>query len=214
MFIDVNKERIEINFNPYVYVNVWGPEPLYYVELREFPKNESESKLVESFHFNRNVNLMKDNNFYFFGEFYGDYEISVFKFVQNIGLQKIFVHRYNDCGKNVKFNLVSQNYEEVLVWLDCVEKYQQKTGCIINLNSSFPELNLKYPINKGVELYKTYNIGRFEKTSTDFKTIGETRKLDNLWFGNWKFFWSYQHPRKWKNLSSVEIANDILGLSK
>jgi hypothetical protein len=33
-----------------------------------------------------------------------------------------------------------------------------------------------------------------------------------IWYGNWKTFWSYQHPRLWKNLSSQQIADDILGL--
>jgi hypothetical protein len=33
-----------------------------------------------------------------------------------------------------------------------------------------------------------------------------------IWYGNWKTFWSYQHPRPWKTLSSQEIVDDILGL--
>ena len=59
--------------------------------------------------------------------------------------------------------------------------------------------------------YKTYRIGRFPKNSTDWKTI-DPRKEGLLWFGHWKTVWSYQHPRLWKNLSSEEIVNDILGL--
>ncbi len=81
MHITVNNEQIEITFNPNIYVNVLGPEHFYYVEVREYVKDNPESKLVEAFHFNRNANFVKDYNFYFFGEFYGDYEISVFKFV-------------------------------------------------------------------------------------------------------------------------------------
>jgi hypothetical protein len=33
-----------------------------------------------------------------------------------------------------------------------------------------------------------------------------------IWFGNFKKFWSYQHPRNWNNLSSQQIIDDILGL--
>ena len=52
MYITVNEEQIDIRFNPYVYVNVLGPDTLYYVELREYVNNDNESKFVEGFHFN------------------------------------------------------------------------------------------------------------------------------------------------------------------
>lgn len=212
MLITVNNEQIEINFNPNIYVNVWGPEHFYYVEVREYVEDNIESKFVEAFHFNRNAKIVKDFHFYFFGEFYGDYEISVFKFVKNIGLQKIYSHRYNDCGKLVEFNLVTDNIEDAKTWSKCIEEYQKKHGCIVKINSKFEDINNLYD-TKNLEFpYKTYNIGRFPKISSDFKSVGETRKHGKLWFGNWKVFWSYQHPRNWKELSAKEIADDILGL--
>jgi hypothetical protein len=61
------------------------------------------------------------------------------------------------------------------------------------------------------EPYKTYNIGRYPKSSNDYKSK-DPRKKGFLWFGHWKTIWSYQHPRFWKNLSSQEIVDDILGL--
>jgi hypothetical protein len=213
MLTTVNNEQIEINFNPSIYVDVLGPDRFYYVEVREYVKDNSESKLVEAFHFNRNDNFLKDNNFYFFGEFYGDYEISVFKFVKNVGLQKIYNHRYNDCGKLVQFNLVTENIEDAKIWVNSINEYQKKHGCIVKVNSVFDEINNLYTNNNSSTPYKTYNIGRFPKVSNDFKSVGETRKHGNLWFGNWKVFWSYQHPRNWKELSTKEIADDILGLS-
>lgn len=212
MFTNVNEEQIEIKFDPYIYVNVLGPEHFYYVEVREYVKDNPESKFVEGFHFNRNANIVKDYNFYFFGEFYGDYEISIFKFVKNVGLQKIYSHRYNDCGQLVQFNLVTDNIEDAKIWIKSIDEYQKKHGCIIKVNSKFDEINNQYSNNNQTP-YKTYNIGRFPKTSTDFKSVGETRKYNNLWFGNWKVFWSYQHPRNWRHLSAKEISDDILGLS-
>jgi hypothetical protein len=212
MHFIVNNEEIQIDFNPSIYVNVWGPEHFYFVEVKEYVKESPEAKLVEAFHFNRNSNLQKDYNFYFFGEFYGDYEISVYKFVKNIGLQKIHSHRYNDCGKLVEFNLVTDNIEDAKVWTKSIDEYQKKHGCIIKINSDFTEINSLYNTHNLEFPYKTYNIGRFPKTSTDFKSILETRKHGKLWFGNWKVFWSYQHPRNWKELSAKEIADDILGL--
>lgn len=212
MFINVNNEQIEISFNPHIYVNVLGPEHLYYVELREYVKDNPESRFVEGFHFNRNADIVKDHNFYFFGEFYGDYEISIFKFVKNVGLQKIHSHRYNDCGQLVEFNLDTDNIEDAKIWVRSIDEYQRKHGCVVKVNSKFEEINNLYSKDEQLP-YKTYNIGRFNKTSTDFKSIGETRKYGNLWFGNWKVFWSYQHPRNWRDLSAKEISDDILGLT-
>lgn len=213
MYITVNKEQIDIRLNPYIYVNVLGPDPLYYVELREYINNEEESKLIEGHHFNKNGAYVQSLNFSFFGEFYGDYEISVYKFVKNVGLQKIHTHRYNDCGKLVEFYLETNSIDDANTWVESILEYQKKHGCIVKLNSSFDELNNQFEYDPTLPIYKTYNIGRFEKTSTDYKTLGEARKHGNIWFGNWKVFWSYQHPRNWKGLSAKNISDDILGLS-
>jgi hypothetical protein len=213
MYITVNKEQIDIRLNPYIYVNVLGPDPLYYVELREYINNEEESRLIEGHHFNKNGAYVQSLNFSFFGEFYGDYEISVYKFVKNVGLQKIHTHRYNDCGKLVEFYLETTSIDDANTWVESILEYQKKHGCIVKLNSSFDELNNRFEYDPTLPIYKTYNIGRFEKTSTDYKTLGETRKHGNIWFGNWKVFWSYQHPRNWKGLSAKNISDDILGLS-
>jgi hypothetical protein len=190
-----------------------GPDPLYYVELREYINNEEESRLIEGHHFNKNGAYVQSLNFSFFGEFYGDYEISVYKFVKNVGLQKIHTHRYNDCGKLVEFYLETNSIDDANTWVESILEYQKKHGCIVKLNSSFDELNNRFEYDPTLPIYKTYNIGRFEKTSTDYKTLGETRKHGNIWFGNWKVFWSYQHPRNWKGLSSKNISDDILGLT-
>jgi hypothetical protein len=213
MYITVNKEQIDIRLNPYIYVNVLGPDPLYYVELREYINNEEESRLIEGHHLNKNGAYVQSLNFSFFGEFYGDYEISVYKFVKNVGLQKIHTHRYNDCGKLVEFYLETNSIDDANTWVESILEYQKKHGCIVKLNSSFDELNNRFEYDPTLPIYKTYNIGRFEKTSTDYKTLGETRKHGNIWFGNWKVFWSYQHPRNWKGLSSKNISDDILGLT-
>jgi hypothetical protein len=63
----------------------------------------------------------------------------------------------------------------------------------------------------GIDYYKTYNIGRFPKNSHDWRTI-DPRQEGVIWYGNWKTFWSYQHPRLHSNLSSKEIIDDILSL--
>ena len=213
MYITVNKEQIDIRLNPYIYVNVLGPDTLYYVELREYVNNSEESKFVEGYHFNRDGSYVQSFDFSFFGEFYGDYEISIYKFVINVGLQKIHTHRYSDCGKLVEFNLHTNNIDDASTWVESILEYQMKHGCIVKLNSMFEELNNQFEYDNNLPIYKTYNIGRFEKISNDYKSVGESRKYGKLWFGNWKVFWSYQHPRNWKSLSAKNISDDILGLS-
>jgi len=212
MYTTINKETIDIRLNPYIYVNVLGPDPFYYAEIREYVNNEEESKLIEGHHFCKNGDYIQSRYFSFYGEFYGDYEISIYKFVKNVGLQKIHVHRYNDCGKLVEFYLDTNSIDDANTWIESILEYQKRHGCIIKLNSNFEELNNGFYYDPNEPIYKTYNIGRFPKTSTDFKTVTETRKHGNIWFGNWKVFWSYQHPRNWKGLSAKEISDDILGL--
>jgi hypothetical protein len=129
-------------------------------------------------------------------------------------LKRIFTHRYTDYGKVVLFNLVTDDKEECLLWLDRVYQYQKNHGCKIAVNTNFSDINKSIPSYynvSGIDFYKTYNIGRFPKTSNDFKTV-DPRKDGLIWYGNWKTFWSYQHPRNWANLSSQEIVDDILGL--
>ena len=132
----------------------------------------------------------------------------------DLGLSKIFVHRFNDYGKSVLFNLITKDIEEAQIWVDRIKLYQKIHGCRISINSDFEEINKSfesYYHTNGIDFYKTYNIGRFPKTSSDFRTM-DHRKEGLIWYGNWKTFWSYQHPRKWTDLTSQEIVDDILGL--
>ena len=142
MYITINKEQIDIRLNPYIYVNVLGPDPLYYVELREYINNEEESRLIEGHHFNKNGAYVQSLNFSFFGEFYGDYEISVYKFVKNVGLQKIHTHRYNDCGKLVEFYLETNSIDDANTWVESIlnlNEEQKKNYITEVIKSDFQE---------------------------------------------------------------------------
>ena len=82
------------------------------------------------------------------------------------------------------------------------------------LNTNFDDINKKYPTYyqvDSIDYYKTYNIGRYPKSSTDFRTL-DYRMEGLIWFGNWKTFWSYQHPRSWNLISNEQIVEDILGI--
>jgi hypothetical protein len=214
MYISINQESFIFNFNPSPFFRISGPNDYYLAELREYPKGEDQSLLVDSYKISAGGISSWRNNFHVPIEFYCDFEFHVHKFIEDIGLKRIFTHRYTDYGKVVLFNLVTDDKEECLLWLDRVYQYQKNHGCKIAVNTNFSDINKSIPSYynvSGIDFYKTYNIGRFPKTSNDFKTV-DPRKDGLIWYGNWKTFWSYQHPRNWANLSSQEIVDDILGL--
>jgi len=213
MYIALNEERIILNFDKGVNVRMSGPDSHYYVELKEYPKNEDVCYTLESYV----VSPKGDRNPYFRVpiEFYGDWEININKYVDKFGIKLIYSHRFCDYGKLVRFNIETYNYKECELWISRVEEYIRIHGCIPIISTPFERINqnyLTYYNIPTIDVYKTYNIGRFPKDSNDFRTK-DHRKMGLLWFGNWKTFWSYQHPRNWSELSSQEIVDDILGLS-
>jgi hypothetical protein len=213
MYFSLNEERVILNFNPSPYVRIAGPDKLYYVEMREYVDNDDKSLTIEGYKVSPTDTGWR-NWFEVPIEFYGEFEISISKYIPNYGLQKIYTHRYNDYGKFVKFNLITDDLDECVLWVERVMEYSKIHGCKPLINTKFDEVNKRfsdYYLINNIDHYKTYNIGRFPKQSNDFKTI-DARKEGVIWYGNWKTFWSYQHPRCWKTLSSQEIIDDILGL--
>ena len=213
MYFSLNEERVILNFNPYPYVRITGPDELYYVEMREYVDNDDKSLSIDSYKVSP-TNKGWRNWFDTPIEFYGEFEISISKYVPDYGIKKIYTHRYNDYGKFVRFNLETDDLDECILWVERVMEYKRIHGCRPLINTKFDEVNKKfsdYYSIKDIDYYKTYNIGRFPKKSTDFKTV-DPRQEGIIWYGNWKKFWSYQHPRCWKTLSSQEIVDDILGL--
>lgn len=214
MYITLNEEQIILNLNPQVHLKVAGPDKLYYVELREYKKNEDQSLYVEGYKISNGQYENWRTDFTCPIEFYFDFEIQLYKYTSEHGLTRMLTHRYNDYGKYVLFNLETDDSEEAYLWTERVKEYQRIHGCKVVLKSKFEKIDKlfsTYYNTYGIDFYKTYNIGRFPKTSTDFRTL-DHRKEGVIWYGTWKTFWSYQHPRMWKNLSSQEIADDILGL--
>lgn len=216
MFTKVENLKIEFDFNKGVFFKVHGPQSLYYVDIVEYTKNCHYGKQLEGHQLNvvpvpvqEGFNRLKIDI-----EFYMDFEIVLYKFDYNRGVIPVFNHRFNDRGKFVEFNLVTENFSEAELWEQRVMEYSNIHGCIPVIKSKFDEINHKnknYFISHRVPTYKTYNIGRFPKQSQDFKTM-DYRGNGQIQFGNWKNFWSYQHPRPWVRLDSQEIVDDILGL--
>lgn len=212
MYIALNNERIILNFNGGINLKMSGPDHMYYVELKEYVKNDEFPYTVESYRITPTGGRRQAFNVPI--EFQGNWEILVFKFIENHGMKLIYNHRYCDYGKLVKFYLETKDFNEATLWSKRVDEYSRIHGCIPLVDSNFDEINKSYTAYyniPGIDIYKTYKIGRYPKSSSDFRTI-DHRKEGLIWFGNWKTFWSYQHPRKWTELTSQEIVDDILGL--
>lgn len=216
MFTRINDIAINYEFNPHISVRVDGPDRYYYVEVREYLKGSTESLFIEGYHISsKNTDVCWPHTEYTFrASFYGDYEISIFKMDFEEGLTRIFTHRFDDRDRVVKFEVDTDNKQEAELWVLRVLEYVRRHGCRPIIITKFEEINHRHKnffSNPGIETYKTYKIGRYPKTSNDFRTLDPRRK-GVIWFGFWKEFWSYEHPRLWKFLSSQEVVDDILGL--
>jgi hypothetical protein len=216
MFTRINDIAINYEFNPHISVRVDGPDRYYYVEVREYLKGSTESLFIEGYHISsKNTDVCWPHTEYTFrASFYGDYEISIFKMDFEEGLTRIFTHRFDDRDRVVKFEVDTDNKQEAELWVLRVLEYVRRHGCRPIIITKFEEINHRHKnffSNPGIETYKTYKIGRYPKTSNDFRTL-DPRREGVIWFGFWKEFWSYEHPRLWKFLSSQEVVDDILGL--
>jgi hypothetical protein len=216
MFTRINDIAINYEFNPHISVRVDGPDRYYYVEVREYLKGSTESLFIEGYHISsKNTDVCWPHTEYTFrASFYGDYEISIFKMDFEEGLTRIFTHRFDDRDRVVKFEVDTDNKQEAELWVVRVLEYVRRHGCRPIIITKFEEINHRHKnffSNPGIEIYKTYKIGRYPKTSNDFRTL-DPRREGVIWFGFWKEFWSYEHPRLWKFLSSQEVVDDILGL--
>lgn len=213
MFFQVGNEKILLDFNDGITVRVGGPDITYFVECVEYRGSDHHPVTLESFHVTTNCDWPQ-KQFRVPIEFNMDFEIKVYRFDPTYGLKLIFNHRYNDYDQLVRFIVDTDNIDEAEIWLKKIKEYQQKNRCKIQVFSQFEQIDsasdTKFQ-SRDLTPYKTYKIGRFPKNSSDWKTV-DPRKEGLIWFGHWKTIWSYQHPRIWKNLSSEEIINDILGL--
>lgn len=213
MYTKIDNVKIYYDFNDGIKVGVYGPDNLYLVEVREYPKNSDQSRFIHSFHVtSKEIYGQKKMSFCNI-QFYMDFEILVYKFTEEFGLTLIWTHRYNDRDKLVVFEVSSRNEEECRHWVDKILLYSKLRGCKPIIRSPYDNINKlsnEYFNIQGVEPYKTYKIGRNPKSSSDWKTIDD-RFEGVLQFGNWKEIWSYEHPRSWNFLNSAEIVDDILG---
>lgn len=216
MFTKIDDVTIRTDFNDGIKVWVKGPDLFYYVEMLEYEKNSNSPKYLEGYqiHSNPRDDAPFWKNFKFDGKFHMDFEIRVYRVDNNEGIQLVYSHRFNDRGRFVKFEIVNGDRLETEVWVERIHKYCEIHKCQPIIKTQFTDINHRnknFFLTEAIEYYKTYKLGRFPKSSQDFKSK-DPRQKGLLWFGNWKTFWSYEHPRNWINLNSQMIVDDILGI--
>jgi hypothetical protein len=213
MYTKINDIKIHYSFEQGVNVRIEGPDPLYLVELKEHLPGDDKPRQVEGYVITP-TKFAYRNQFSYSQEFFGDFELFIYKINSNYGVTRIFSHRFDDRDKIVEFVLDTDAHQEAKLWAERVKVYSDLHGCRPVLKSKFPDINKKFPEyfkSDGLKRYKKYHIGRYPKNSNDFKTF-QPQYEGLIWMGNWKLFWSYQHPRQWSTLTSQEIVDDILGL--
>ena len=201
-----------ITFNSRPKIDIIGDTSCtYLIEIYEYRKGVKE--LITDF------KLPTNNYMNYLREWYGDYQIEIYKWSEDIGLSKIFEHRYNDERKKVLVNLETTQMSEALVWFNKALEYKELHNCSLFIKSNFKkdieDLDKTITMVDDIlenDYYAIYHIGKYDTdyewnikfTETDYKCI----LAKNL------TYCSYRNPRDWHRLSLDDIAGDILGLNK
>jgi hypothetical protein len=224
----INDTSISVRWTKYPEVIVTGPLSSYMVECYEYDRIGGVPRIVEGY------SIRNSEAFIYPVEFYGNFMIKVYGFDPQSGLILLHTEEFNQRGKHLLFNLYTDDSNEIKEWLPIINeycKYWNTRGTVRSLNSFYID-TMKYDrLNENVfgniighdeagevyNFYKSYNIGRFGKQSGNDYKLGkwnDKKKKGNIWFGNWRVFWSYRNPRDWDTLNSIEVIEDILGISE
>lgn len=213
MFTKIDNVFIKYDFNNGINLTIKGPDNYYFVELREFIDSDDTSVVLESYYIAGSKNRFRDV-FKLPIKFHIDFEIIVYRYNFDYGLERIYNHRLNMRDRLVKFILSTNDEKECRLWIESVKKFCDKYGCVPLVVTGFEDINNKFLSHYNIptdKIYKTFEIGRFPKSSNDWRTM-DARHENNIWFGWYKIFWSYEHPRDYSKLNPQELVDDILGL--
>ena len=212
--------KIEWVYNPSPHVKITGPNDneVFLLQVFEYHAGNTIPYLLESYL------IANTEAFHYDVSYYGKFELRVLKFDEDLGPVEIFRDVYNDAGKRVKFILRTDLVEEERIFAEVVNDYIKQSGCIGEIVSTlehtirFPEVHLSNghiveqyaDVDYNGEYYKIFYIGRNEFNGDNLYE----HRWRNVSYGNWRLFWSFHNPRKYHNLESREIAEDILGFTE
>ena len=212
-----NDVNIEWTYDPRPLVKVTGDNnnEVFLVQIFEYYKGNTIPYFLESY-------LLPNGTIFQYNvTYYGKFEIRVIRFSDEIGHYEIFRDVYDDRGKDVRFVLNTKSLAEEELMIGSVNQYIKENGCnptiqtkIYNspnfeetkqsLEDSFDSMSFDSPY------YKTFWVGRnFWYGDNHYE-----HRFGYISYGNWRLFSSFHNPRDYYNLSAVEVAEDILGLTE
>ena len=119
MFIKIDNVLINHNFNDGIEVEVRGPDPFYLVEVREFVGSEDMSIVLESYYIGGSKDKFR-KKFILPIKFHIDFEIVVYRYNFEYGLERLYNHRFNLRDKLVKFEIKTSDENECRLWAESV----------------------------------------------------------------------------------------------
>lgn len=215
MYITTKEEiQIEWTYNPIPTLKIDGgnDNEVFLVQIFEYYKNNSVPYILESYL------IENGGEFRYSVSYYGKFELRVLRFNEEFGHYEIFRDTYDDLGKKVKFVLGTNSLSEETDFHNVVNQYVKSSGCIPTIVSNLDNTTrfessderLDLTVDWNNEYYKTYYIGRNEFQGDN--------TYEHRWrmvsYGNWRLVWSLNNPREYHNLTSTEIAEDLLGLTE
>ena len=173
---------------------------------------------------------------------YAKWYVEVKMWNPDYGFIVVDSHTYNDCGKDVLISLHSKDYDDIYTWMLVGLKYKEIHRCNVHFSVEDETISKKLQAEFGIfpvpwdnrkpygknSPYAKFDIGRFDPHRNTnhymYELDGdkETKILNpypdaypsgvRLVTGNMMF--SYKNPRDWTNLTTEQVAEDILGLSQ
>ena len=203
-----------ITFNPRPKIEITGDKNInYLIEIYEYRNGTKE--------FIQDFTLPTNNFICYLREWFGDYEIDIYEWIDNIGIYKSFTHRYKDEQKNVLIYLDTNQLNMALVWFNITLEYKSIHNCKLYIKSNFNDI-LKSIDNTNIiefiddinenNYYSIYNIGRYD-TEYEWNRAFTGNIYSSVLTKNLTYC-SYKNPRDWHNLSMDDVAYDILGMNK
>ena len=203
---------LNMTFNPRPKIEIVGDKNInYLIEIYEYRNGNKE--------FIQDFTLPTNNFICYLREWYGDYEINIYEWVDKFGIYKSFTHRYNDNQKNVLINLDTDQLNLAMVWMNSAIEYKSIHNCKLSIKSNFNHI-LK-DIDDTIEFvnninennyYSIYNVGKYD-TEYEWSRAFTGSIYSSVLTKNLTYC-SYRNPRDWHNLSMDDVANDILGINK
>jgi autotransporter strand-loop-strand O-heptosyltransferase len=155
-------------------------------------------------------------------QWYTDWEIRVYGWTEQNGLELKGRHRFNLTDKNVKINIDSDNIVDAKIWLNYVIEFKNKYNCVVYINSKFNDRLFKFVKNTSdihkydpsqiIDFYATYDIGRYDLKKYGVDIWGNFEHYNGNIKEGHRVYKSFKNPSDWSNLPTGQIATDILGL--